>query len=114
MKRMVLEIDGREVAFASNAAMPIKYRTWTGRDYYRDIAVATDPTSPSFDIRVLYDVAWTFARIADPEGVPDSAEAWLESFDTFDPLAVVTELAKAFAEDSKQLKKPRAEGKRSK
>lgn len=87
-----IEIDGRPVPFKASAALPRLYRQKFGRDIFTDVAklsAATegeDPGASRLDLETLNvfeDVAYTMAKYADPENVPDTPEAWLEGFDTF-------------------------------
>ena len=86
-----IEIDGREVPFKASAALPRIYRARFGRDIITDFdgimteMAGEDPSLSSLTPQTLErfeDIAYTMAKYADPT-IPESAEDWLECFNTF-------------------------------
>ena len=43
-------------------------------------------------LEVFENIAWTMAKHADPENVPDSPDEWLEQFNTFSIYEVLPKL----------------------
>ena len=43
-------------------------------------------------LEVFENIAWTMAKHADPENVPDSPDEWLEQFNTFSIYEVLPQL----------------------
>ena len=43
-------------------------------------------------LEVFENIAWTMAKYADPENVPDSPDEWLEQFNTFSIYEVLPQL----------------------
>lgn len=92
----LLTIDGKQVNFKTNGAVPLRYRAQFGRDYFKDIlkmipaSKAISPTNPedvdfesleTLDFQVFYNIAWVLAKTADP-AIPEPV-AWLETFEEF-------------------------------
>lgn len=107
-----ITIDEREVPFKASAALPRIYRARFGRDMLKDFdaimaAVDTDGGEgidesdgkgrlklSSLDMRTLQtfeDIAYTMAKYADPT-IPDTAEDWLDGFNTFSIYMVLPQL----------------------
>jgi len=89
-----LTIDGRQVRFKSSGAFLLRYKSQFGRDALQDVyklqkAVRWDKHQKkhvlgnvnALDLEVLYNLAWTLAKTADPS-IPPPME-WLDSFSTF-------------------------------
>ncbi|MCD7824223.1 MAG: hypothetical protein LUG86_09480 [Oscillospiraceae bacterium] len=96
-----INIDGVETTFRASAAVPRMYRIKFGRDIYKDLsqlekAVGDGDESASnldmFSLEMFEDLAWVMAKHADPKGVPESPDEWLEQFNTFSIYQVLPEL----------------------
>lgn len=96
-----INIDGVETKFRASAAVPRMYRIKFGRDIYKDLrqlekAVGEGDEDASnldmFSLEMFEDLAWVMAKHADPKGVPDSPDEWLEQYNTFSIYQVLPEL----------------------
>jgi len=96
-----IEIDGRQVAFKASAAIPRIYRMKFHRDIYKDLrslekAVGNGNEAESnldmFSLEMFENIAYIMAKHADPENVPDTAEEWLDGFNTFSIYQVLPKL----------------------
>ncbi|MCD8013306.1 MAG: hypothetical protein LUG99_09040 [Lachnospiraceae bacterium] len=96
-----INIDGVESKFRASAAVPRMYRIKFGRDIYKDLrqlekAVGEGDEDASnldmFSLEMFEDLAWVMAKHADPKGVPDSPDEWLEQFNTFSIYQVLPQL----------------------
>lgn len=96
-----INIDGVETTFRASAAVPRMYRIKFGRDIYKDLsqlekAVGDGDESASnldmFSLEMFEDLAWVMAKHANPKGVPESQDEWLEQFNTFSIYQVLPEL----------------------
>lgn len=127
----IVQIDGREVRLRASAAIPRLYRLKFRRDIIQDMrtiqeeiarsaearkaavkAGGKDPGSslPMEALTLFENVAYLMARHADPEGVPDTVDAWLEGFETFSiytVFPVIQELWTANMETFSSAKKKR-------
>ena len=96
-----IEIDGQKVTFRASAAIPRIYRNKFHRDIYRDLSAlqkSIDEENPeasmldSFSLEVFEDISYIMAKHADPVGVPDTADEWLDQFGTFSIYQVLPEI----------------------
>ena len=96
-----IEIDGKPVAFKASAAIPRIYRLKFQRDIYRDLSDlekavgGSDPEHSDLDLfslEMFGNIAYIMAKHADPEGVPDSPEEWLDEFNTFSIYQVLPQI----------------------
>ena len=96
-----IEIDGKKVTFRASAAIPRLYRIKFCRDIYKDLATlqtqlnASNEEASTLDIvslEMFENIAFIMARHADPKGVPDTAEEWLDRFNVFSIYQVLPEL----------------------
>jgi len=94
-----IRVDGNEVRLRASAAIPRMYRIKFQRDIIqvmrtiqREVqraqeareAAGEEASSLPLDALTLFEnVAYLMARHADPEGVPESVDAWLDGFGTF-------------------------------
>lgn len=97
-----IKIDGRDVRFRSSGALPILYRSLTGREYFSDMAQNTKKLK-SFSTETIEDLIWVLARCAD-EAVPDKM-TWYDSFDEFPIFSVYTGLNELVVSSMKTTKK---------
>lgn len=82
----------------ASALAPRIYRFKFGRDIFKDFAIlnknyrevldSQDSDEDKqikqlsiLDLTIFENLAWVFARQGDPENVPDSPDAWLDTFD---------------------------------
>ena len=96
-----IDIDGQQVTFRASAAIPRIYRNRFHRDIYkdlRDLQKSVDGENPesssldSFSLELFEDISYIMAKHADPAGVPDSPDEWLDQFGTFSIYQVLPEI----------------------
>ena len=93
---IIVNIDGQDIPFKSSGAVAKRYMMQFQRDLLKDMLSmgvvnidfekSTDLEKlqwirDNIDFNVFYDIAWTFAKTANPS-IPEPL-TWLESFDTF-------------------------------
>lgn len=109
-----IEVDGKEVSFRASAAIPRLYRIKFRRDILQDMSTiqqaikkskAKASTIPLEALELFENVAYLMAKHADPS-VPDTVDAWLESFDTFSIYSVFPVIEEMWADNIAQLSKP--------
>lgn len=95
-----IEIDGREVPFKASAAIPRIYRLKFQRDIYKDLRVLEQSVNGSeegesgldlFSLEMFENIAFVMAKHADGS-IPDTAEEWLDGFNTFSIYQVLPKL----------------------
>ena len=94
----ILIIDGRQVKFKSTGAFLLRYKAQFGRDALQDIFKLQDAVDSknriknisALDLEVLYDLAWTLAKTADPN-IPPPLE-WLDEFSEFPLMDIIPEI----------------------
>lgn len=95
-----IEIDGKEVLFKASAAIPRIYRIKFHRDIYKDLSAlekAIDKNSEegstldTFSLEMFENIAYVMAKHADST-IPDTAEEWLDEFNTFSIYQVLPKL----------------------
>ena len=94
----ILTIDGRQVKFKSTGAFLLRYKAQFGRDALQDIFKLQDAVDSknriknisALDLEVLYDLAWTLAKTADPN-IPPPME-WLDEFSEFPLMDIIPEI----------------------
>lgn len=96
-----INIDGKDVTFRASAAIPRIYRNRFHRDIYkdlRDLQKGIDGENPeestldSFSLELFEDISYIMAKHADPQGVPDTPDEWLDGFGTFSIYQVLPEI----------------------
>jgi len=96
-----INIDGKDVVFRASAAIPRIYRNRFHRDIYkdlRDLQQDIDNENPeastldSFSLELFEDISYIMAKHADPAGVPDTPDEWLEQFNTFSIYQVLPQI----------------------
>jgi len=96
-----INIDGKDVVFRASAAIPRIYRNRFYRDIYkdlRDLQQGIDNENPeastldSFSLELFEDISYIMAKHADPTGVPDTPDEWLEQFNTFSIYQVLPQI----------------------
>jgi len=91
-------IDGKPVRFKSTGAIPLRYKSQFGKDFFKELmkisVLEGDQIKPEdlekVDFDVFYNIAWTMAKTADPS-IPDPVE-WLDGFEVFPMLDIIPEL----------------------
>ena len=96
-----ITIDGIEVPFKASATLPRLYRAKFRKDIFKDFAALKTSVDENNEnesglgiesLEVFEDLAWTMAKHADPQGVPDSPDEWLEQFNTFSIYEILPQL----------------------
>lgn len=96
-----INIDGLDVTFKASAAIPRIYRNRFHRDIYKDLhdlQKSVDKEDPeasaldSFSLQLFEDISYIMAKHADPAGVPDTPDEWLDQFGTFSIYQILPEI----------------------
>lgn len=132
MERTIF-MDGREVRFRASAAIPRMYRMKFRRDILQDMKTIQteilkseaareeaisgglpDPGSslPMNALTLFENVAYLMARHGDPDGVPDSVEAWLDGFGTFSIYTVFPVIEELWEKNIRTLNTPKKKSRR--
>lgn len=99
--KKTITIDGIEIPFKASATLPRLYRAKFRKDIFKDFAALktsvdeNDEQESGLDIdslEVFENIAWTMAKHADPQNVPDNPDDWLEQFNTFSIYEVLPQL----------------------
>lgn len=121
-----VEIDGKEVKFAASARTPRLYRQLFNRDVITDMASLyknfqdalksrnvtniseLDPVTQLslVDLEIFENLAYCMARQASSD-VPDTADEWLDQFDTFDIYSVFPQLMELWANNQRGMSIPK-------
>lgn len=96
-----ITIDDKKVRFKATAMTPRMYRQQFQADLFVDIQRLNDAWQkarenkeplPGDALTVFENIAYTMAKQADPDAVPDSADEWLEEFDMFSVWQIFPEI----------------------
>lgn len=96
-----IKIDDKPVKFKATANTPRMYRQQFQSDLFVDIqklndawqnARANKEPLPGDALTMFENIAYTMAKQADPEAVPDTADEWLEQFDMFSIWQILPEI----------------------
>lgn len=125
MEKTIL-IDGKQVRFKTNGAIPLRYKAQFGKDYFKEILkmaplaklggkkdlLPEDLEALDFDI--FFNIAWIMAKTADST-IPTPLE-WLESFDEFPLIEIFPDLQELMIASlqGNATKKKKPTGKRTK
>ena len=99
--KRTITVDGIEVPFKASATLPRLYRAKFRKDIFKDFSALKDSVDDSDEkesglgiesLEVFENIAWTMAKHADPQNVPDSPDEWLEQFNTFSIYEVLLRL----------------------
>ena len=99
--KKTITIDGIEIPFKASATLPRLYRAKFRKDIFKDFTALktsvdeNDEQESGLDIdslEVFENIAWTMAKHADPQNVPDNPDDWLEQFNTFSIYKVLPQL----------------------
>lgn len=92
----VINIDGKQIKFKSNAATPLRYKAQFNKDFFSEILKLENTGKNKkdnpleIDMEVLYNISWILAKTADPS-IPGPIE-WLERFEVFPIGEVIPQL----------------------
>lgn len=96
-----IKIDDKLVKFKATANTPRMYRQQFQADLFVDIqnlndawqkARANKEPLPGDALVMFENIAFTMAKQADPEAVPETADEWLEQFDMFSIWQILPEI----------------------
>ncbi len=96
-----IKIDDKLVKFKATANTPRMYRQQFQADLFVDIqnlndawqkARANKEPLPGDALVMFENIAFTMAKQADPDAVPDTADEWLEEFDMFSIWQILPEI----------------------
>ena len=96
-----IKIDDKLVKFKATANTPRMYRQQFQSDLFVDIqklndawqnARANKEPLPGDALTMFENIAYTMAKQADPEAVPETADEWLEQFDMFSIWQILPEI----------------------
>lgn len=91
-------INGKNVLFKASAAVPRLYRLKFRRDIFKDFtaleqSVQENTSGITIDSLELFEnIAYIMAKHADPNGVPENPDDWLENFNTFSIYEILPQL----------------------
>lgn len=88
----IINIDGKEIRFKANAALPLHYATHFGSDVLVD-AFDTDKDAGKNTV-LMYRMIWALAYCADNSISP--LEKWIEEFESFPIYKIYNELSEMF------------------
>lgn len=82
----IIKIGNADVRLRASALVPRMYRFAFGSDLIVDVsavraAMQEQDTDRAEFTTIVENLAWTMARAADKDGVPDSVEEWLDKLD---------------------------------
>ena len=111
-----IKIDDKQVKFKATAMTPRMYRQQFQSDLFVDIqklndawqnARANKEPLPGDALTMFENIAYTMAKQADPEAVPETADEWLEQFDMFSIYEVLPQIFELWALNTKQTSTPK-------
>ncbi|AJD92028.1 hypothetical protein JMA_27110 [Jeotgalibacillus malaysiensis] len=97
-----LTIDGKQVPFKSNGAVPLRYNSQFNRSFFKDImGMVGDPNAVAkgkkveidvmkIDFETFYSMTWVLAKTANPS-ITDPM-TWLDGFEEFPIFEIYPEL----------------------
>lgn len=91
-------INGKNVLFKASAAVPRLYRLKFRRDIFKDFtaleqSVQENTSGITIDSLELFEnITYIMAKHADPNGVPENPDDWLENFNTFSIYEILPQL----------------------
>jgi len=103
-----IEIDGKQVTFRASAAIPRIYRIKFKRDIFSDLndlsgsIEKSNENASTIDIpslEIFENIAFLMAKHADPQNVPETAEEWLDEFNTFSIYKILPEIIELWGEN---------------
>lgn len=107
-----ITIDGKDVKFATSAAIPRIYRLQFNSDILLDMAKMKDAIEnadgnlPVECLTIFENVAYVMAKHAD-KSIPDTIDEWLDGFSAFNIYEVLPEIMALWAEGLEQKSTPK-------
>lgn len=110
-----ITIDGRPVEFRSTGAVPRIYRMQFSRDIFQDMATVGRALQAALEhdealtpevLSLFEDLAFVMAKAADPRGVPETPDEWLDGFTAFSIYRIFPELELLWLQNLTQLIEP--------
>lgn len=119
-----IKIDDKQVKFKATATTPRLYRQLFQRDLFIDIDMLGKEHTKSVNenrpltsevLEIFYLIAYTMAKQADPEAVPDDIDEWLEGFGIFSIYQILPKILQLWGINTKSTvnAKKKAKGKRN-
>ena len=108
MLEKTLKVNGKDVKFKSSAAVLRVYRIKFGRDIFEDLmklesALADSNQAasriPIEQLELFENVAYAMAYSADPEGVPENINEWLDQFEIFSIYEVLPQILELWSDN---------------
>lgn len=92
-----IEISGKSVPFKATAGTIRVYRALFGRDLLLDFktlqaSMGEEKELTADALTIFENLAFTMAKQADPENVPNDPDTWLDEFDMFSIYEVLPQL----------------------
>lgn len=106
---MKINISGKRVRFKANALFPVKYKSETGRDIFKDLIELKDlqnitpETFEKLNLDIMYDIVYVLAWFGD-RSIGERDE-WLLSFDEFNVIEILPKVIDLLSESLVQTKK---------
>ena len=93
----IININGKDVAFKSTGSAPLRYKMQFKRDFFADLMKlqGVQKDMNSLDLEVFYNLAWIYAKTADPS-IPPIME-WLDTFEEFPIMEILPQLQEMLA-----------------
>jgi hypothetical protein len=126
-----IQIDGKDVTFRASAAVPRMYRIKFRRDIFQDMSILMKDLekakerekaaaiaegrewkddgsiSVSFldisSLEIFENVAYMMAKYGDPDNVPNTADEWLDQFQTFSIYMIFPQLVELWGMNTEQI-----------
>jgi hypothetical protein len=92
MERIV-RIDGKDIPFKASAALPLRYKTQFGKDFFADMSSMgeIEKDFSKINSEIFYQIIWTLAKCADAN-IPPLIE-WVDLFDEFPVFSIFAEVS---------------------
>ena len=92
-----IQIDGKNINFKATAGTPKRYLATYHRDMIKDLqklvkAQESGETLSSEMLEIFLDASYIMAKQADPEGVPNDEDEWLDGFGMFSIYEVLPQI----------------------
>lgn len=93
-----IKVGNKELKLKTSAALPRLYRLKFNRDIFVDFetlakSMTVDASGmssiPIECLSIFEEIAFTMAKYADPDNVPDSIDDWLDQYETFDIYTII-------------------------
>lgn len=127
MEKTIL-VGDKELKLKSSAAVPRMYRLKFRKDIFHDLTKLKDDfdkaekakkkaakeglpyeesSLPIESLELFENIAYIFARHADPSSVPDTIDEWLEEFECFDIYDILPEILELWGADNQTFSTPK-------